>query len=164
MMLKTLVAIPERCTGCHRCEMWCSMVHTGEINITRSRIHVLRREPSIDSPLICLQCGICLTSCPLDLIKRSKKTGAVKIQSNKCVLCGRCILACPYGMISVDPFQMHAVKCDLCGGDPECVKHCGEEAIVFSNADEVAQSRRESTAKLQRREGHRYPLNREKLG
>ncbi len=37
-MLKTLVALPERCTGCHRCEMRCSMKHKGVINVERAAI------------------------------------------------------------------------------------------------------------------------------
>lgn len=146
-MLKSLVAIPERCTGCHRCEMWCSMKHKGLINIDRAAIHVLRREPSVDHPAVCYQCGVCIGSCPQDLIRRNGKTGAVEIDTEKCTLCGHCVLSCPYGMITIDPVDRHAVKCNLCGGEPECVKHCREKAILYVEANRVALHRREASAR-----------------
>ena len=163
-MIKTLVSLPDKCTGCHRCEMWCSMKRKGVLNVERAAIHILRREPAIDSPQICLQCGICIEACPLGLIKRDKKTGAVMIDTEKCILCGRCMMACPYGMITIDPIDRHAVKCDLCGGDPECVKHCREGAILFVEADQAGRYRREARAKGDKREGRRYLLNDNKLG
>lgn len=163
-MIKTLVAIPERCTGCHRCEMWCSMKHKSVINIERAAIHVLRREPSIDTPVVCLQCGICIVSCPKDLIKRNKRTGAIEIDTEKCTLCGYCIPSCPYGMITIDKIDKHAVKCDLCGGDPECVKHCREKAILFVDVDRAALYRREAVARGIKKEGKRYVLDEAKLG
>ena len=163
-MLKSLVAIPDRCTGCRRCEMWCSLKRKGVINIDRAVIHVLRREPSIDTPLVCLQCGICLDACPHGLIKRNKKTGAVEIDLEHCKLCGHCMMSCPYGMITLDRTSKHASKCDLCGGDPECVKHCREKAILYEPADKAASRRRDAVAKLHRREGKRSVLSGGRLG
>lgn len=163
-MLKSLIAIPDNCTGCHRCEMWCSMKRKGVINIERSVIHVLRREPSIDTALVCLQCGICLDSCPRDLITRNKKTKAIEIDEEGCKFCGICMAACPYGMITFDKIDKHAAKCDLCGGDPECVKHCRDKAILYADIDKVALHRREAAAKTQKREGRRYVAGAAKLG
>jgi len=163
-MLRTLVAYPERCTGCRRCEMWCSMKRKGAINTERALIHVVRREPAIDSPQICLQCGICLDACPHDLIKRNKKTGAVEIDMVNCKVCGTCVMSCPYGMITIDRKDKHAAKCDLCGGDPECVKHCREGAILYVDVERAAAHRREAMAKGHRREGKRYLVGAAKLG
>ena len=163
-MLKTLISIPERCTGCHRCEMWCSMKRKEVINIERAAIHVLRREPSIDDPMVCLQCGLCIGSCPKDLIHRNKRTGAVEIDTEHCSLCGHCVLSCPYGMITIDPIDRHAVKCHLCGGQPECVKHCREEAILYVGADQAARHRREALAEGRRRESRRPNIRGFKVG
>jgi Fe-S-cluster-containing hydrogenase component 2 len=33
-----------------------------------------------------------------------------------------------------DPERSLALKCDLCGGDPECVKNCPQRAIVFAKS------------------------------
>jgi Fe-S-cluster-containing hydrogenase component 2 len=120
------------------------MKHKGVINVERAAIHVLRREPSIDDPLVCLQCGICIGSCPKNLIQRNRKSGAVEIDTQECTSCGHCVLSCPYGMITLDPVDRHAVKCNLCGGQPECVRHCREEAILYVAADKAALHRREA--------------------
>lgn len=151
-MLKTLVSVPDRCTGCHRCEMWCSLKHKGVINLERAAIHVLRREPSIDEPMVCRQCGICIGACPQNLIQRNRKTGAVEIDTRECTSCGHCVLSCPYGMMTLDPVDGHAVKCNLCGGQPECVKHCREQAILYVAADKAALHRREAIARKPREE------------
>ena len=37
-----------------------------------------------------------------------------------------------------------SVFCDLCGGDPECVKWCSREAIVVKE-DDISSSERKST-------------------
>jgi Fe-S-cluster-containing hydrogenase component 2 len=140
------------------------MKRKGIINIERAAIHVLRREPSIDTPLVCLQCGICLDSCPRDLIQRNKKTGAIEINEEACKFCGTCLASCPYGMITFDEIDKHAVKCDLCGGNPECVKHCREKAILYTDINKVALHRREAAAKTHRREGRRYVASGAKLG
>ena len=140
------------------------MRRKGVINIERAAIHVLRREPSIDAPLVCLQCGICIGSCPLDLIERNDQTGAVEIDKDRCTHCGHCIVSCPFGMITVDKKDGHAIKCDLCGGDPECVKHCREKAILFVDADRAAASRREAAAKGNEKVGRRSVLSSGKLG
>lgn len=163
-MRKSLVAVPDRCTGCRRCEMWCSLKRKGVINIERAAIHVLRREPGIDTPLVCLQCGICLASCPRDLITRNKKTGAIEINTEECKFCGNCVTACPYGMITFDQADKHAVKCDLCGGDPECVKHCRDRAVLYADVNVVARYRRELIAKGHQRTGKRYVAGAMRLG
>jgi carbon-monoxide dehydrogenase iron sulfur subunit len=41
--------------------------------------------------------------------------------------------ACPYGCIVVSA-KGYAEKCDLCGGDPECVKFCLTGALKFEEA------------------------------
>ncbi len=163
-MLKTLVSVPDRCTGCHRCEMWCSLKHKGVINLERAAIHVLRREPSLDEPMVCRQCGICIGACPQNLIQRNRKTGAVEIDTKDCTSCGHCVLSCPYGMMTLDPVDGHAVKCNLCGGQPECVRHCREEAILYVAADKAALHRREAIARKLREERQRPNLRTTKAG
>ena len=40
-----------------------------------------------------------------------------------------CVTACVYGGIAIDPRTKKAIKCDLCNGDPACVKACDYGAI-----------------------------------
>ena len=44
-------------------------------------------------------------------------------------------MACPFGNISFSSAKRVAVKCDLCGGEPECVTFCPTKALEFKEAD-----------------------------
>ena len=48
---------------------------------------------------------------------------SIRVLNEKCTGCKLCIKACPFGAIQVGP-NREILKCDLCGGDPECVKYC----------------------------------------
>ena len=41
--------------------------------------------------------------------------------------------ACPYGAMYFDTVAQYALACDLCGGDPQCVKYCYPGAVSFNN-------------------------------
>jgi Fe-S-cluster-containing hydrogenase component 2 len=43
-----------------------------------------------------------------------------------------CTLACPFGCIIVND-EGFAEKCDLCNGDPQCVKFCRAGALRFED-------------------------------
>lgn len=44
-------------------------------------------------------------------------------------------MACPFGGISINPHSGRIFKCELCGGDPECVKACEDKAITYKEPD-----------------------------
>jgi Fe-S-cluster-containing hydrogenase component 2 len=52
--------------------------------------------------------------------------GAVLVDKDKCTACGLCIDACPGSVPHIHPTEKYAVICDLCGGNPQCVKVCRE--------------------------------------
>jgi Fe-S-cluster-containing dehydrogenase component len=62
--------------------------------------------------------------CPVNAISKDSDTGIVKIDGGVCTGCGACVNACYYGAVKIDPDKNTAIKCDLCGGDPKCVKVC----------------------------------------
>jgi anaerobic carbon-monoxide dehydrogenase iron sulfur subunit len=140
---KGLLVNPDKCTGCHRCDLWCSLTKDGVCNPSRARVHVLRREPDLDTPVACTHCGVCISACPFDAISRNVKTGAVVIEEAACKKCGICVMACPIGMITYPPDSKVPVKCDLCGGDPECVKHCRDGALTYQDYAVLAARKRE---------------------
>jgi len=50
----------------------------------------------------------------------------VIVDSEKCIGCGNCIDICSGDVPKLHPQTGKALICDLCGGDPECVKVCQE--------------------------------------
>jgi Fe-S-cluster-containing hydrogenase component 2 len=44
-------------------------------------------------------------------------------------------MACPFGGIGINPGSGQVFKCELCDGDPECVKACDDGAITFDEPD-----------------------------
>jgi anaerobic carbon-monoxide dehydrogenase iron sulfur subunit len=130
----------ERCTGCSRCELWCSMNRYGELNPFAAAIHVVRAEPAQDKAIACQQCGVCITVCEPKALERDEETGAIVVDKEECTGCGECVAACPYGMIMLQANV--AVKCELCGGDPVCVKHCPQGALSVAEIDDMVAKRR----------------------
>jgi len=142
---KYLLVHPERCTGCGRCELWCSLVKRGVQNPAKSLVRILANGIT-HVPVVCSQCGLCESACPTGAIVRDKATGAVVIDEEECIGCQRCIAVCPMGIISFDEEAGVARKCDLCGGAPACVEHCPENAIEYADAAEVGRARQRSFA------------------
>jgi Fe-S-cluster-containing hydrogenase component 2 len=125
--MKAIRVSPKKCKGCRLCEAMCSFSHTGTIAPTRSRIRI-RSEPlkGKDVPVVCQQCKEepCAAACPFGAIVRNSKQGILIINEDDCRACGSCIEACPFGAVFLDSESGKAIKCDLCGGDPICVKMC----------------------------------------
>ncbi len=140
-MEKVLQVDIEKCVGCRTCEVACSLKNAGESNPTRSRIRVIRYEKTglfhNYVPMVCQQCSnpLCMEACPVNSISRNMETGALEVDPDTCVGCRVCSMACPIGGVSIDPATDVAFKCDLCGGDPECVKYCYPEAIEYVPKD-----------------------------
>lgn len=132
-MTKMIVTNPDVCTGCRVCENVCSLVHFGECNPARARIRVMRWETlGVDVPVTCLQCeeAPCADSCPKRAIQRNSETGAMETIEDLCIQCHMCALACPFGATLIGP-EEEVLRCDFCGGDPECVKLCETSAIQY---------------------------------
>ncbi len=53
------------------------------------------------------------------------------LDNDKCILCKSCVGVCVNGVILLDPIKMRIIKCDHCGGDPECAKVCPTGAIQY---------------------------------
>lgn len=126
------------CVGCRLCEIACSKAGAGVINPELSRIRVLQFFPGpLDIPIVCHQCSDtpCIAACPpkVSALSINKDTGAV-IANEKCVgyKCSRCVKACPHkGAIVFHPLTGKLLLCDLCNGDPACVKVCPTAALSY---------------------------------
>ena len=112
-----------------------------EINPAESRIKVtIVSKDFFYYPNVCRQCGQapCIGACPQDnALVRNETTGAVEVNAEECIGCRMCVRACPFGAMGFDKNEKKADKCDLCGGEPECVKHCFYGAIEFKEIDQT---------------------------
>lgn len=124
----------KKCSGCRMCELLCSFVHEREVNPRRARIRVLLNEKEgINAPLLCNQCKKCIDSCKRGALSWDEATGVVRVDVSKCNACGLCIPVCEEGGITVDPVAKKVNICDLCNGDPECIKWCPEGVLGFAS-------------------------------
>lgn len=132
-----IISHPDICAGCRTCEAVCSLYKEGISNPELSRIHVFKDE--MDGyrcePLPCKQCvkPKCLLVCPIQALHVDAITGARVINEKTCNGCQLCIKACAFNppRIRFNPQNNVCLKCDLCGGNPQCVKFCPTGAITY---------------------------------
>ncbi|MCL2086515.1 MAG: 4Fe-4S binding protein [Oscillospiraceae bacterium] len=124
------------CLGCRLCEYYCAFAEKRhEYNnmalalkdtLISPRIRV-EEYGDITFAVNCRRCEepLCVKSCI---------TGALTadgIDKDRCVSCCTCILACPFGAVSLVDNVIK--RCDLCNGEPLCVKACPNNALVFED-------------------------------
>jgi len=135
-----------RCTGCRRCEIACSLHHEGRIWPEASRIRIFMPFPGVEVIHLCAQCDDypCVEACPVEALRVDERTKAVLVDREKCTGCGACIEACPGHIPFLHPGDGKATICDLCGGDPECVKVCVEAGYraIYAVEEEVNVNRK----------------------
>ena len=122
----------KKCVGCRICEEVCSWAHFRKVQPSRSRIKIERIHSKYKNiPRVCRQCtkAPCIDACPVGAIYRNSETNAAVVDEQKCNGCGECLDACPFDAIFMDPIIKTVLICDLCQGEPNCVKYCPENAI-----------------------------------
>jgi carbon-monoxide dehydrogenase iron sulfur subunit len=135
-MAKRLIVDPDKCTTCRLCELVCSQRHGGAYQPSRANIQVrIDADEAFYFPMVCLQCddAPCIDACPTEALVRDPNTNAVVVVTDNCTECGECETACPYGAIRL--WEGVAHKCDLCGGDPECVRFCPPGALRYESEE-----------------------------
>ena len=137
---KTLIVHPEKCNNCKDCETACidsrsTLTSKGLscIRIMREKLGSEESEDDFFFPVACKQCENppCLAVCPKEAIYKAEETVRVLIDRQKCVGCGMCVQACPFGAMKIDKNRGKSYKCDLCAGDPQCVKVCEPKALEY---------------------------------
>ena len=149
-----LMVDPERCVGCHTCEIACAVAHSGAGSLIGAvlageRLHRRNRVVQIDSVKLSTQCrqcedAPCVRVCPTGATYRTATYTAV--DQERCIGCRLCMLVCPFGAIQVatvlvdDREKRAALKCDLCAGRPDgpaCVEACPTNALRLRYPAEV---------------------------
>jgi len=128
------------CTGCRLCQVACSQIKEQKVQPAIARVTVWQYYPGVEFPVACYQCGDeakCVEACPTQALEvdTSKKLNTIKIDTKLCLRTakgGDCVLCqekCPGTAVSFHPKTREPLICDLCGGDPECVKACPSTTI-----------------------------------
>jgi Fe-S-cluster-containing hydrogenase component 2 len=154
--LSMIVVDYAKCTGCRTCETACSAFnhkHTlkGETlnglgNPDLANIQVYGYNPDVDVPVVCAMCpgSPCIEACPVDpdaktgrkALYRATKTQTITNDPERCIACGSCAEACRVGVIRPNAeTDLPEHMCTLCGGDPQCVKHCPFGALSHVKVD-----------------------------
>jgi carbon-monoxide dehydrogenase iron sulfur subunit len=144
---KSLNFYLERCTGCRICELACSIEKQKKFVPRKARLKHNYHYPLKDVVSVCRQCAFapCAKTCPVEAISRDSHTGAWTVDSYKCSGCGICVEACPFEMIKISEDNI-ALKCDLCGGNPQCAQWCPTGALIFESEEKLGQKHREDFA------------------
>ncbi len=154
---KVFIIDPDRCTGCHSCEMACSIKHFGVCSPRYSRIRI-EEFPEINSyvPVVCQACEdpVCIRTCPMNG-RLQLSSGAIVTDPDRCIGCRTCIYACPFGAPVVNPETGKVMSCDLCAGDelgPWCVMACEiQGALKYVDARKAGKGRsRESAGRFKK--------------
>jgi Fe-S-cluster-containing hydrogenase component 2 len=69
--------------------------------------------------------------CPVKAIYRDDVEARVHVDHDICIGCRSCIAVCPFGAMNFNPAEKKVFKCDLCSGDPQCVRFCDMKAVDF---------------------------------
>jgi len=64
-------------------------------------------------------------------------SNGVLFDNTRCIGCRSCVGVCPFGAMGFNTIDKQVFKCDLCDGDPQCVRFCEVKAVDFVDAEEV---------------------------
>ena len=136
--MKRILVDATQCAGCRVCELACSYHHEGLFSPSLSRIDVIKEDKyGLDYPVYCRQCDECppANACPVRALSMGDH-GATVLDEEACIGCGICADVCTYDAVRLDEASRPLI-CDLCGGDPMCVKKCPTNALTYEESGQV---------------------------
>jgi Fe-S-cluster-containing hydrogenase component 2 len=140
---RLIVVDIDKCTGCHGCEMACSMQHFHLCSPLYSRVRIQEfRDVNTFVPVLCQACedAPCIKSCPVNARVRLEN-GAVVTDEDRCIGCKTCIFSCRFGAVFPNPETGLPMSCDLCHGEPagpRCVEACTmQRALLYVDSREA---------------------------
>jgi len=134
-----LVFHPEKCDGCLECEKVCTSAHASSVASGRPRIKVTKAGDKYRA-VMCVHCETCAPSevCPSALLEFHSDGKYWTLDEHRCFACMACIPRCPFdGVFFEGAFGVEtAYSCDLCLGEPKCIKACPKGALTLDKSRE----------------------------
>ena len=149
MSKKMMIVDPEKCTGCRNCELVCSVKHNGVSSPALARIHIVKWDNENPyMPMRCQHCedAPCMAVCPKEAIYRDEELDSVHVDHDLCIGCKMCVAACPFGAMRWNSKRGRVFKCDLCHGDPQCVRFCDTKAVDYVETTDITTDRMREVA------------------
>jgi Fe-S-cluster-containing dehydrogenase component len=124
----------EKCVYCEMCSGVCSLSKLEQIKPSAACIRIARDTAQSFGQLSCSVCDMsheraCIDACPAEALSYDEQAGVVRFDAELCTMCESCLDACPN--VGIDREAERIMICDLCNGDPLCVKWCPEGALVW---------------------------------
>jgi anaerobic carbon-monoxide dehydrogenase iron sulfur subunit len=159
-MAKMIMVHPDRCVGCKSCVAACAFEHEGSQRAEASRVHVYKFQwEGVSVPMLCQHCSdaACVTVCPTGAMHRNPETAEIEYDASRCIRCRMCSMACPFGNCVYDALTDSILKCNLCEGDPACVKVCPSDALEYVEDTKSTTSRQQNFASRMKDAVQDYP-------
>ena len=127
-----LRGVAKNCVGCLVCETVCVQWHNSDFGIAGARLRIVSKpidqEPPLNKVFVCTLCEKCIKACEPGALFLDEN-GIIRLKKELCDGCGVCAEVCPSQVIWLDE-DNYPVICDLCDGNPQCVRWCKYDAII----------------------------------
>lgn len=129
--MKILCLDRAKCSGCGACEVLCSLHKRGRAQSAEARIRLKGAGTQGQYAAVCQHCAepACMAACLKTIIRQ--ENGRVVRDFPSCFACSACAVSCPMDAVVYDSREDAYMTCDLCGGDPLCVKVCPTGALRY---------------------------------
>ncbi len=142
----------EKCIACDLCSGVCSLSKLGRVQ-PRAPASTIDAGPG-RVPSARMRCSVCDMThdrglrrrpVPQEALVWDEAAGVVRFVQELCTDCGSCLEACP-NVHRRRRRRERIMICDLCDGDPLCVKWCPEGALTWEVRHEVRRATRASSS------------------
>jgi class I fructose-bisphosphate aldolase len=128
---RRLRGISANCVGCLICETVCVQAHSVSFGVNRARLRIeskpVEEKPPLNKVNVCILCEACIKVCEPNALTLSEE-GYIQLDESLCIQCGKCGEVCPNSVVLFDD-DGYPIICDLCEGDPQCVRWCKYDAL-----------------------------------